>query len=794
MGYSNTETEYKELFAKIESARIDIEEHRKSIAEMMNQLKLYIVSLEKSIDDSKDLDKTTDNFEISNIVGQGGIVELDTSSAPSAVVEPDVPLGPSVFVESDASPAPSAVIEYDIPLDSSVFVEPEIVVTSGAVGGRNTSKNKTRKDDEDNKPKIKIKTKGSDENEDMNYWQSSMGTTDTEQHFKNETLARVRVKKSSPKKKITEIVKAEKITFAIINTENITIKDLSEKIGKPSNDIIKQLFLLEMPKTINETINFETAAVVAGELGVRLELDIPKTAEEMVLEYHDTEQDDPKDLVVRPPIVTIMGHVDHGKTSILDFIRKTSVTKGEAGGITQHIGAYSIKFNNQKITFVDTPGHAAFTDMRARGANLTDIVIIVVAADDGVMPQTIEAINHSKAANASIIVAINKIDKGLGNIDRIYTQLSELSLLPEDWGGDTPIVKVSARTGEGINDLLETILVLAEIKELRANPKRKAQGIVVEARLDKGMGPVATVIIQNGTLSVGSYVVAGVTSGRIRGMYNDLGERIRVAGPSTAVSIQGLQDVPLAGDILLSTEDEKTMRQVVQERLDKEKTQKITSSKISLEDLYKEIEEGKLKNLNLIIKTDVQGSAEALKESLIDLSDSEVKVNSIHAMAGAINESDVMLAETTNSIIIGFNVRPDTKAKALAEQKNIEIKIYRVIYDAIDDISKAIKGLSAPKFREEYLGSAEVRAVYTITGVGLIAGCIVKDGKIVRNARVRLIRDNIVVAETSITSLKRVKDDVKEVAAGIECGIGLDKIESLEKGDIIESFLVKSNK
>jgi translation initiation factor IF-2 len=489
-----------------------------------------------------------------------------------------------------------------------------------------------------------------------------------------------------------------------------------------------------------------------------------------------------------------MGHVDHGKTSILDFIRKTSVTKGEAGGITQHIGAYSIKFNNQKITFVDTPGHAAFTDMRARGANLTDIVIIVVAADDGVMPQTIEAINHSKAANASIIVAINKIDKGLGNIDRIYTQLSELSLLPEDWGGDTPIVKVSARTGEGINDLLETILVLAEIKELRANPKRKAQGIVVEARLDKGMGPVATVIIQNGTLSVGSYVVAGVTSGRIRGMYNDLGERIRVAGPSTAVSIQGLQDVPLAGDILLSTEDEKTMRQVVQERLNKEKTQKITSRKISLEDLYKEIEEGKLKNLNLIIKTDVQGSAEALKESLIDLSDSEVKVNSIHAMAGAINESDVMLAETTNSIIIGFNVRPDAKAKALAEQKNIEIKIYRVIYDAIDDISKAIKGLSAPKFREEYLGSAEVRVVYTITGVGLIAGCIVKDGKIVRNARVRLIRDNIVVAETSITSLKRVKDDVKEVAAGIECGIGLDKIESLEKGDIIESFLVKSNK
>lgn len=757
MGYSNTETEYKELFAKIESARIDIEEHRKSIAEMMTQLKLYIVSLEKTIDDSKDLDKITDNFEVSNIVGQGGGIELDTPSGPSVVVEP------------------------------------EIVVTSGGAG-RSFGKNKARKDDEDNKPKKKIKTKGSNENEDMNYWQSSIGATDTEQHFKNETLARVRVKKSSPKKKTTEIVKAEKITFAIINTENITIKDLSEKIGKPSNDIIKQLLLLEMPKTINETIDFETAAVVAGELGVRLELDIPKTVEEMVLEYHDTEQDDPKDLVVRPPIVTIMGHVDHGKTSILDFIRKTSVTKGEAGGITQHIGAYSIKFNNQKITFVNIPGHAAFTDMRARGANLTDIVIIVVAADDGVMPQTIEAINHSKAANASIIVAINKIDKGLGNIDRIYTQLSELSLLPEDWGGDTPIVKVSARTGEGINDLLETILVLAEIKELRANPKRKAQGIVVEARLDKGMGPVATVIIQNGTLSVGSYVVAGVTSGRIRGMYNDLGERIRVAGPSTAVSIQGLQDVPLAGDILLSTEDEKTMRQVVQERLNKEKTQKITSSKISLEDLYKEIEEGKLKNLNLIIKTDVQGSAEALKESLIDLSDSEVKVNSIHAMAGAINESDVMLAETTNSIIIGFNVRPDAKAKALAEQKNIEIKIYRVIYDAIDDISKAIKGLSAPKFREEYLGSAEVRVVYTITGVGLIAGCIVKDGKIVRNARVRLIRDNIVVAETSITSLKRVKDDVKEVAAGIECGIGLDKIESLEKGDIIESFLVKSNK
>ncbi len=780
MGYNNIDykTKYEELFKNIDAARIEIEGYRKSIEAMISQISLHIEDLRKKQEDLKEQEVAVAD-EINEEIDSQDDISVETTEQEDEIEEQQI-IEESQVIEDE----PEIIKQPEKTQETTPsFIDVE--------RGYDKSSNK-KNEEKDNKKRVKkIKTTGSSDKKEEDDWKF---VSTEESQVSGGVLTQIRKPKAT-KKKTKTIVKAEPITSATLTTENITIKNLSEKIGKPSNDIVKQLFLLGISKTINETIDFDTASLVANELGVTLYLDVPKTTEEMVLEYYNTtEQDDLKDLESRPPIVTIMGHVDHGKTSILDFIRKTNVTKREAGGITQHIGAYSITFNKQKITFVDTPGHAAFTDMRARGANLTDIVIIVVAADDGVMPQTIEAINHSKAANASIIVAINKIDKGVGNIDRIYTQLSEQSLLPEEWGGDTPIVKVSAKTGEGINDLLETILVLAEIKELKANPKRKAQGVIVEAKLDKGMGPVATVIIQNGTLTVGSYVVVGLTSGKIRAMYNDLGKRVKLAGPSDAVSIQGLQDVPLAGDMLLATEDEKTMRQVVQERLNKEKTQKIVSTKASLDDLYREIEEGKLKNLNLIIKTDVQGSAEAIKNSLEELSNEEVKVNVIHAMAGAINESDIILAETTNSVIIGFNVRPDAKAKMLAEEKGIEIKLYRVIYDAIDDVSMAIKGLTTPKFREEYLGSAEVKAVYKISGVGLIAGCIVKDGKIVRNANVRLIRDNIVIAETSITSLKRVKDDVKEVSSGIECGIGLDKIDSLEEGDIIESFLIKADK
>ncbi len=604
-------------------------------------------------------------------------------------------------------------------------------------------------------------------------------------------VKKIRTRKTgAEKKKGFNVPQAIVIEKAVIS-DNITVKELSEKIGKTGAEIIKKLFLLGIIKTINDSIDFDTASLVSSELGVELELQHTETSEEKLLALHeDVEQEDSANLVTRPPIVTIMGHVDHGKTSILDYIRKANVASGEAGGITQHIGAYSISLNGAPITFLDTPGHAAFTAMRARGANATDIVVIVVAADDGIMPQTIEAINHSKAAGVSIIVAINKMDRVGADPDRILTQLTEHGILAESWGGDVPVVKVSAKTGMGISELLETILITAEMLELKANPNRTAKGVIVEAKLDKGKGPMATILVQNGTLKVGDYVVAGTVTGKIRAMQDDKGRAVKKAGPSMAVSVLGLHEVPNAGDQLMAVEDEKLMKQVVEERIAKEKASKVNVNKVTLDDLYREISEGKLKNLNIIIKADVQGSVEAIKSSLIELSTDEVKVSVVHGVAGAINESDVMLADTTNSIIIGFNVRPDSNAKALAESKNIDIRLYRVIYDAIDDVTKAIKGLTAPKYKEQYLGKAEVRVLYRISSVGTIAGSMVKDGKIVRNAKVRLIRDNIVIADTAICSLKRMKDDVKEVVAGFECGIGLLNFNDIKEGDIIESFEV----
>lgn len=581
------------------------------------------------------------------------------------------------------------------------------------------------------------------------------------------------------------------IEHAVINSENVTIKCLSEKIGKTGSEILKKLFLLGIIKTINDTIDFDTADLVASEFGVTLELQHTETSEEKLMAYHEEDNDDPSKLVARPPIVTIMGHVDHGKTSILDYIRKSHVAAGEAGGITQHIGAYSIVVNDFPITFLDTPGHEAFTAMRARGANITDIVIIVVAADDGIMPQTVEAINHSKAAGVKLIVAVNKMDRAGADPDRVLNQLTEHGIIPDTWGGDVPVVKVSAKTGQGIDELLEMIQFVSEGMVMpKANPDHKAKGTIVEAKLDKGKGPVATILVQNGTLKVGDFVVAGSITGKIRAMQDDKGHLMKKAGPSMAVSVLGLQEVPNAGDQLMAVEDEKLMKQVADERRARVKAGKLATNKVTLDDVFKEIAEGKLKTLNLIIKADVQGSVEAIKESLIKLSNNEVKVSVIHAVAGAINESDVMLADTTGSIIIGFNVRPDAKAKVLAERDGIDIHLYRVIYDAIDDVEKAIKGLSAPKFREQYLGKAEVRVLYKISGVGTIAGSMVKDGKIVRNAKVRLVRDNIVITETAISSLKRMKDDVKEVAQGFECGIGLENYNDLKEGDVIESFLL----
>ncbi len=613
-------------------------------------------------------------------------------------------------------------------------------------------------------------------------------------------IMKIRVRKSNNEKKKHVVPQQMVIDHAVITTENITIKQLSEKIGKSAPEIIKKLFLeFSIIKTINDTIDYDTAELIAAEFNVTLELKLEQTSEEKLFMMHkDDDDDDAAALFRRPPIVTIMGHVDHGKTSILDYIRKSNVASGEAGGITQHIGAYTIKVpyggETRQITFLDTPGHEAFTAMRQRGANITDIVIIVVAADDGIMPQTIEAINHAKAAKVPIIVAINKMDKVGANPDRILQQLADNGLVVEDWGGDVPCVRVSAKTGENINLLLETLLTVADIGDFKANPDRPARGTIIEAKLDKGKGTVATVLVQNGTLKVGNYIVAGTTIGRVRAMFDDKGNKVNEALPSMPVSILGLQNVPNAGDQLMAVDDEKLSRQVAEERMARERSERSMTKKASLEDVFSRIEEGKLKDLNLIIKADVQGSVEAVKQSLLKLSNDEVKVHVIHSGVGAINESDVALADTANAIIIGFNIRPDSNARNTAEKIGVDIRLYRIIYDAIDDVENAIKGMLAPTYSEQYLGRAEVRQIYKISSVGTIAGCMVKDGKITRNAKVRLLRNGVVITETQIASLRRIKDDVKEVIAGFDCGIGLDKYSDIHVDDVIEAYTIEENR
>lgn len=614
-------------------------------------------------------------------------------------------------------------------------------------------------------------------------------------------IMKVRARRStSDKRKQTISPAAIVIDHAVLTSDTVSVKQLSEKIGKSVAEIVKKLFLeFGIIKTINDNIDFDTAELVSAEFGITLELQQEQTSEEKLYAFHaDDITDDDTNLQTRPPIVTIMGHVDHGKTSILDYIRKANVAIGEAGGITQHIGAYTINmpFNgaDKSITFLDTPGHEAFTSMRARGANVTDIVVIVVAADDGIMPQTIEAINHAKAAKVPIIVAINKMDKVGANPDRVLQQLGEQGLVVEEWFGDVPAIRVSAKTGMGINDLLENILTVAEVNEYKANPARSAKGTIVEAKLDKGKGPVATVLVQNGTLHTGDFIVAGTAIGRIRAMFDDKGKNVAEAPPSTPVSILGLQDVPNAGDQIMVVKDEKLSKQVVEERKNREKIEKLKVRKVTLEDVFSKIEEGKFKDLNLILKADVQGSVEAVKQSLLRLSNEEVKVHIVHSGVGAINESDITLADTTNAIIIGFNIRPDNNAKVLAEKCGVEVKLYRVIYDAINDINLAIKGMLAPTFKETYLGRAEIRQIFRISNIGTIAGCMVKDGKITRNASVRLLRDGVVVTETTIASLKRMKDDVKEVNTGFDCGIGLEKYNDLHENDIIEAYIMEEVK
>ncbi len=582
------------------------------------------------------------------------------------------------------------------------------------------------------------------------------------------------------------------IENAVITTDPVSIKTLSEKIGKSAAEIVKTLFVLGIMKTINDSIDFATAELVADEFKIKLEYKPDVTLEDTLtaqLEVDDVEE--LENLVPRPPIVTIMGHVDHGKTSLLDYIRKSNVTGGEAGGITQHIGAYTVSLNGNPITFLDTPGHEAFTSMRARGAQVTDIAILVVAADDGVMPQTLEAISHAKQAKVPIIVAMNKMDRAGANPDRVLSQLAENGVTPEEWGGDTPVVRVSAKTGMGVEDLLEQILVRAEVEELRANPDRSARGTIIEAKLDKGLGKIATILVQTGTLHVGDNVVAGTCTGKIRAMIDDKGRKVKKAGPSMPVSVTGWDDVPEAGDRIDVVADEKFARELAEERKLKLAASKTESTSVSLNDLFDKISKGELKSVKLIIKADVQGSVEAVKQSLAKLGNDEVNIDIIHSAVGGIKESDVLLAETSNAIIIGFNVRPDNNAKQLAAQKNIDIRFYNIIYNAIEDIEKAVKGMLDPKFREVVLGSAEVRELFKISGVGTIAGCHVVDGKIVRGAQARLIRNGKVEYTGEIASLRHGKDDVKEMAKNFDCGIMLSNFQDVKADDVIEAFTME---
>lgn len=573
--------------------------------------------------------------------------------------------------------------------------------------------------------------------------------------------------------------------------ESITVKDFSESLGINSSQVISKLIALGIMAGLNQEIDFDCASLIAEEFGKTVILETPEITEEneiLSLDYEDKKED----LVTRPPVVTVMGHVDHGKTSLLDYIRKSKVTSQEAGGITQHIGAYTVNINNSKIVFLDTPGHEAFTAMRSRGAKVTDISILVVAADDGVMPQTIEAINHSKDAGVPIIVAINKIDKEGANPERVKTELADNGLLPEDWGGDVITIPVSAKTGEGIDELLEMVLMVAEVEELKANPNRMAIGTVIEAQLDKGRGPVATILVQKGTLNSGDIVISGTSTGRIRAMFDDKGKKIKKATPSTPAVILGLSEVPEAGSFIYAVKDEKTARGYAQRILNVQKENMIASgNKVSLDDLFDKIQDGNLKEIKIIIKTDVRGTVDAVKNSLEKLSNEEVKVNIIHGAVGGINESDVMLAAASNAIIIGFNVRPSQGAIDLSRHENVDIRTYRVIYDAIEDIKLAVKGMLAPTFVEEVIGRAEVRATFKVPGIGTVAGVYVLNGKVTRNAKVRLLRDGIILHEGEISSLKRFKDDVKELLTGYEGGLGIANYNDLKETDIIEAYIDK---
>ena len=658
-------------------------------------------------------------------------------------------------------------------------------------GGQNHQKNQQNQQNQKNQQQNRNEDKNNQNNQNK---KDKKGKNKKDQRPKENPLERRRRELEEEAALLAELEALEAAEKAegndpVIKTipESITVKDLAEVLGKKGADLVMALMKKGKMLNINATLDFETAAAIAEEYNVILEVEEEKDIMETVFAE---EEDDESKLKERPPVVVVMGHVDHGKTSLLDAIRHSDVTKGEAGGITQHIGAYTVQIDGKPITFLDTPGHEAFTAMRMRGTQITDIAILVVAADDGVMPQTIEAINHAKAAGVEIIVAINKMDKPSANPDRVKQELVEYELVAEDWGGQTICVPVSAATKDGIDSLLEMIILVAEMKELKANPNKKARGAIIEAQLDKGRGPVATVLVQNGTLQVGDPIVAGCAYGKIRAMTDDKGRRVKKAGPSTPVEILGLSEVPSAGDSFYIAANDKQARQVAESIIAKNRENLIkeTPQKVSLDDLFSQIQSGNVKELNIVVKADVQGSVEAVRQSLERLSNEEVRVRIIHGGVGAITESDVMLASASNAIIIGFNVRPEPAAKAFADEEKVDVRLYRVIYNAIEDITAAMKGLLDPIFEEKVLGHAEVRQLFKASGVGTIAGSYVKDGKFVRNCQVRIVRDGIVVYEGDLESLKRFKDDVKEVTAGYECGLVFKKFNDVKEGDWIEAF------
>ena len=581
----------------------------------------------------------------------------------------------------------------------------------------------------------------------------------------------------------------QKKQMTITIPDEIVVNELALRLKATAAEVIKKLMMMGVMATVNDVIDFDTASLIAMEFHAKVEKEVVVTIEEQII---DDSEDEDDNLVPRAPVVVVMGHVDHGKTSLLDAIRKANVTKSEAGGITQHIGAYRVPVGDGEITFLDTPGHEAFTTMRARGAQVTDIAILVVAADDGIKPQTVEAISHAKAAGVSIIVAINKMDKPTANPDRVKEQLTQHEILPEEWGGDVPCMPISALTGEGIQELLEMVMLVADMKELKANPDRAAKGTVIEARLDKGRGPIATILVQNGTLNIGDSIVAGTTVGRVRAMTNDRGEFVKSAGPSVPVEITGLDDVPTGGDIFNAVSDERLGRQLVEQRRSQQKEERFNAqTKVTLDNLFDQMQEGQMKELQIIVKADVQGSFEAVKQSLEKLSNDEVRVRVIHGGVGAISESDVMLASASNAIIIGFNVRPDPVAEENAKRDGIDLHLYRIIYEAIEDVQAAMKGMLAPKYRELFYGRAECRQVYKISNVGIVMGSYVTDGKIVRNSLVRIVRDGIIIADDKIASLRRFKDDVKEVAEGYECGVTLEHFNDVKEGDVFESYIME---